>query len=52
MVFLVGSGELQLPFGWLQMFAAFVELLKKTTNKKGGKKRLKREIHSSICSAK
>lgn len=40
-VFLVDSGELRLPFGWLQMFAAFMEFLKTNQQTKRGKKKTK-----------
>lgn len=38
-VFPVGSGELRLPFGWLQMFAAFMEFLKTNQQTERGEKK-------------
>lgn len=51
MVFLLGSVEPRPLFGWLQMFAAFMELgfLHNFFFKK---ERLKREIPNNICGAK
>lgn len=38
-VFLLGSVEPRLPFGWLQLFAALMEILKKKRERKKEKKK-------------